>query len=171
VYIQPSSNEADRIRLSSVSGGVATSETIVKPDAPQTMLLNMNGIAGGDMECKIVAPSGREDDCFITPLGEGEHSVRFVPKEEGVHYLHARYNGVHIPGSPYKIVVGGGVNGNDASSVEVYGRGVRDGHTGSKSSFVIDTSSVGAGTLSITVDGPSKVSCTLAYRQNDSFLL
>ena len=49
----------------------------VKPDAPQTMLLNMNG-ADGDVECRIVAPSGREDDCFITPLGHGEHSVRLV---------------------------------------------------------------------------------------------
>ena len=49
----------------------------MKPDAPQTMLLNMNG-ADGDVECRIVAPSGREDDCFITPLGHGEHSVRSV---------------------------------------------------------------------------------------------
>ena len=30
---------------------------------------------------------GREDDCFITPLSEGEHSIRFVLKEEGTHYL------------------------------------------------------------------------------------
>ena len=43
-------------------------------DIPTTMLLNMNG-AEGDVECKIVAPSGREDDCFITPLGEGEQFV------------------------------------------------------------------------------------------------
>ena len=43
-------------------------------DIPTTMLLNMNG-AEGDVECKIVAPSGREDDCFITPLGEGEHQI------------------------------------------------------------------------------------------------
>ncbi len=85
VYIQPSADDADRVRLSNV----AASDEPVKPDAPQTMLLNMNG-ASGNMECRIVAPSGREDDCFITPLGSGEHSVRFVPKEEGVHYLHAR---------------------------------------------------------------------------------
>ena len=35
--------------------------------------------------------------------------------------------------------------------------GVESGTAGKRSSFVIDTSSVGAGTLSITVDGPSKV--------------
>ena len=49
------------------------------------------------------------------------------------------------------------MGGNDPSTVEVFGRGVQYGTTGKKSSFVIDTSSVGAGTLSITVDGPSKV--------------
>ncbi len=63
---------------------------------------------------------------------------------------------MHIPGSPYKIVVGS-VHGNDPSTVEVFGKGVQYGTTGRRSSFVIDTSSVGAGTLSITVDGPSKV--------------
>ena len=80
VYIQPSADEAERVRLSNVA------DSPVSPDVPQTMLLNMNG-ADGDVECKIISPSGREDDCFITPLGEGEHSVRFVPKEEGTHYL------------------------------------------------------------------------------------
>ena len=60
------------MRLSNVA-----TEGPVKPDAPQTMLLNMNG-ADGDVECRIVAPSGREDDCFITPLGHGERSVRLV---------------------------------------------------------------------------------------------
>eukprot|EP00095_Tigriopus_kingsejongensis_P006988 maker-scaffold430_size173499-snap-gene-0.40 protein:Tk06988 transcript:maker-scaffold430_size173499-snap-gene-0.40-mRNA-1 annotation:"filamin-a isoform x3" len=148
-YIQPASDEADRIRLSNIA------DHPVKPDTPQTMLLNMNG-ADGDVECRIVAPSGREDDCFITPLGSGEHTVRFVPKEEGVHYLHARFNGVHIPGSPFKIIVGN-LNNNDPSTVSVAGRGIESGITGEKSMFVIDTSSVGAGTLSITVDGPSKV--------------
>ena len=36
-------------------------------------------------------------------------------------------------------------------------KGVESGTSGKKSSFVIDPSNVGAGTLSITVDGPSKV--------------
>jgi hypothetical protein len=130
----------------------------VSLDVPQTMLLNMNG-ADGDVECKIVSPSGREDDCFITPLGDGEHTVRFVPVEEGVHNLHARLNGIHIPGSPFKLEVQGNNNNlsDDPSSVAVRGSGIERGTTGRKSKFIIDTSGVGAGTLSITVDGPSKV--------------
>ena len=132
------------------------------------MLLNMNG-AGGDVECKLVAPSGREDDCFITPLAHpGEHSVRFVPKEEGVHYLHAKLNGIHIPGSPFKLVVVNNLNnsssqvsrgdgGGNPTDVSVHGSGIEGGVTGTPSHFTINTTDVGAGTLSITVDGPSKV--------------
>ena len=101
----PSADDAERVRMSNVP------DSNVTLDIPTTMLLNMNG-AEGDVECKIVAPSGREDDCFITPLGEGEHTVRFVPKEEGVHYLHARLNGIHIPGSPFKLEVQGNNNNN-----------------------------------------------------------
>ena len=51
VYIQPSADEAERVRLSNVA------DSPVSPDVPQTMLLNMNG-ADGDVECKIIAPSG-----------------------------------------------------------------------------------------------------------------
>ena len=123
VCILPSAEEAERVRLSNVA------DSPVSTDIPQTMLLNMNG-AGGDVECKLVSPSGREDDCFITPLGTpGEHSVRFVPKEEGVHYLHAKLNGVHIPGSPFKLVVSNltsMMNNNNAdpsSTVSVHGKG------------------------------------------------
>merc|ERR1712223_2129942 len=155
VYILPSADDAERVRMSNVP------DSNVTLDIPTTMLLNMNG-AEGDVECKIVAPSGREDDCFITPLGEGEHTVRFVPKEEGTHHLHARLNGIHIPGSPFKLEVEGGNNNNnnlsdDPSSVAVRGMGIDRGTTGKASKFDIDTSGVGAGTLSITVDGPSKV--------------
>jgi hypothetical protein len=152
VYILPSADDAERVRMSNVA------DSPVSLDVPQTMLLNMNG-ADGDVECKIVSPSGREDDCFITPLGDGEHTVRFVPVEEGVHNLHARLNGIHIPGSPFKLEVQGNNNNlsDDPSSVAVRGSGIERGTTGRKSKFIIDTSGVGAGTLSITVDGPSKV--------------
>merc|ERR1712110_937915 len=153
VYIMPSADDAERVRMSNMADGP------VAMDIPQTMILNMNG-ADGDVECKIVAPSGREDDCFITPLGNGEHTVRFVPKEEGIHHLHAKLNGIHIPGSPFKLEVQANNNqqlSDDPSSVAVRGSGIDRGTTGKSSKFVIDTSGVGAGTLSITVDGPSKL--------------
>ena len=73
---------------------------------------------------------------FYFSFFEGEHTVRFVPKEEGVHYLHARLNGIHIPGSPFKLEVQGNNNNNlsdDPSSVAVRGLGIDRGTTGKAS--------------------------------------
>ena len=72
------------------------------------------------------------------PTFLGEHTVRFVPKEEGTHHLHARLNGIHIPGSPFKLEVEGGNNNNnvlsdDPSSVAVRGAGIDRGTTGKAS--------------------------------------
>merc|ERR1712203_510437 len=48
-------------------------------------------------------------------------------------------------------------NADPSSTVSVHGKGITGGVTGQASVFTIDTSDVGAGTLAITVDGPSKV--------------
>lgn len=148
VFIIPKSDHADKVKVSNLDD-----EQIVL-NAPQSFLLSKNG-ASGSLQCKMVSPSGREDDCFMSQVGPDEYSVRFVPKEEGHHYLHAKLNGVHIPGSPFKIKVGG--DGTKDGAVRVFGQGLDRIKTGEKASFIIDTSSVGAGTLSVTVDGPSKV--------------
>jgi len=63
---------------------------------------------------------------------------------------------VHVPGSPFSIKVGDDRSRLDGT-VRVVGSGVDRITVGQKASFVIDTSEVGAGTLSVTVDGPSKV--------------
>ena len=165
VFISPKSDHAEKVRISNLD------EEQIALNAPQSFLLNKNG-ASGTLQCKMVSPtgrtitndcrnmlnkyfSGREDDCFMSQVGPDEYSVRFVPKEEGYHYLHAKLNGVHVPGSPFKIKVGG--DGRKDGSVRVFGRGLERISVGEKASFIIDTTNVGAGTLSVTVDGPSKV--------------
>ena len=149
VFISPKSGHADKVKISNL-----TEDEQIALNAPQSFLLSKNG-ANGTLQCKMVSPTGREDDCFMSQVGPDEYSVRFVPKEEGYHYLHAKLNGVHVPGSPFKIKVGGDVKKD--GSVRVFGRGLERVKVGEKASFVIDTSNVGAGTLSVTVDGPSKV--------------
>ena len=32
--------------------------------------------------------------------------MRFLPKENGIHYVSIKFNEAHIPGSPYPILVG-----------------------------------------------------------------
>lgn len=89
-----------------------------------------------------------------------ETSVRFMPRENGVHKIHAKFNGVHIPGSPFSVKVG--KDTADPAAVHAIGNGLKDVKTGVKTDFIIDTVNAGAGTLAVNIDGPSKVSmdCT-----------
>lgn len=74
----------------------------------------------------------------------------------GIHSIHVKLNGVHIPGSPYRVKVGKDVA--DPSACRSDGPGLKDIVTGQKTYFVITTTDAGSGTLSVTVDGPAKVS-------------
>ena len=76
-------------------------------------------------------------------------------------------DGVHVPGSPFKIKVGS--DRRPGGSVRVLGQGLDRVRVGERASFVIDTSEVGAGTLSVTVDGPSKVDmdCVVVDKGNN----
>lgn len=103
-----------------------------------------------------MSPSNTEDDCFTQAIDSEETSVRFYPREEGIHSIHVKLNGVHIPGSPFRVKVGKNVA--DPALVTASGAGLKTAVTGQKSFFEINTLDAGTGTLSVTIDGPSKVS-------------
>lgn len=109
---------------------------------------------------QIIGPSGHEEDCFIQLIDIDEYSVRFMPRENGIHKIHAKFNGVHIPCSPFSVRVG--KDTADPAAVHAAGAGLQNIKTGAKTDFIIDTVNAGAGTLAVTIDGPSKVSmdCT-----------
>ena len=48
------------------------------------------------------------DPCFslFQELDQELHAIRFMPKENGVHYVHVKLNEAHIPGSPFPMLVG-----------------------------------------------------------------
>lgn len=77
---------------------------------------------------QVVSPSGTEDDCFIQSIDQDEYSVRFMPRDNGVHNIHVKFNGVHIPGSPYRLKVGKG--DADPAAVHASGPGLGDVKTG-----------------------------------------
>jgi filamin len=131
----------------------------VQADYPAQFMVRKNG-AVGQLDAKVVSPSGAEDDCFIQSIDQDMYSVRFMPRDNGVHNIHVKFNGVHIPGSPYRLKVGKG--DADPAAVHATGSGLGDVKTGHKTDFIVDTCNAGAGTLAVTIDGPSKVSmdCT-----------
>lgn len=58
-----------------------------------------------DMEAAVTSPSGKTERCEIAKLDEGVYSIKFVPKELGVHTVHVKHKGLHIPGTSV-IVIG-----------------------------------------------------------------
>lgn len=52
-----------------------------------------------DMEAAVTNPSGQTERCEIHKLDEGHYSIKFVPREMGVHTVHVKHKGLHIPGS------------------------------------------------------------------------
>lgn len=75
-----------------------------------------------------MAPSGTEDDCFIQSIDSETYSVRFMARENGIHNIHCKFNGVHIPGSPFRIKIG--KEDADPAVVHAAGNGLGEVKTG-----------------------------------------
>ncbi|CAH1121501.1 unnamed protein product [Ceutorhynchus assimilis] len=154
VYISPAVGDAHLLEVAQFPEGS------IQADKPSQFIIRRNG-AKGDLDAKIVSPSGHEDDCFVQIIDMEEYSVRFMPRENGIHKIHAKFNGVHIPGSPFSVKVG--KDTADPAAVHAHGNGLnREVKTGVKTDFIVDTLNAGAGTLAVNIDGPSKVAmdCT-----------
>ncbi|XP_008201955.1 filamin-A isoform X1 [Nasonia vitripennis] len=153
LYVAPAMGDAHKLEIAQFPEGS------IQPDKPYTFLVRKNG-AKGELDGKIVSPSGIEDDCFIQSIDSEEYSVRFMPRENGIHNIHIKFNGVHINGSPFRVKVG--KVDADPAAIHAHGNGLKDIKTGQKTDFIIDTCNAGAGALGVTVDGPSKVAmdCT-----------
>ncbi|XP_065165587.1 filamin-A isoform X3 [Atheta coriaria] len=153
VYISPAVGDAHLLEVFQFPEGA------VQADKPSQFMVRKNG-AKGELDAKIIGPSGHEEDCFIQLIDIDEYSVRFMPRENGIHKIHAKFNGVHIPCSPFSVRVG--KDTADPAAVHAAGAGLQNIKTGAKTDFIIDTVNAGAGTLAVTIDGPSKVSmdCT-----------
>lgn len=76
------------------------------------------------------APQDRDrlSPCFSAD----QHAIRFLPRENGVHTLDVRFNGSHIPGSPFKIRVGEVGQAGDPGLVSAFGPGLEGGTTGAQ---------------------------------------
>lgn len=154
IYAVAQAGDARKIEI-----GAIPPEHMLKVNSPVTFTINMNG-AKGNLDGKVIAPSGGEDDCFLSKIDDDQWALRFIPRENGVHRIYVRFNGVHIPESPFSMRIGH--DDADPAAVSVHGNGIKDCRTGVKTDFIIDTCNAGAGTLAVTIDGPTKVSmdCT-----------
>ncbi|XP_069499881.1 filamin-B isoform X2 [Ambystoma mexicanum] len=144
------SDDARRLTVTSLQ------ETGQKVNQPVSFALRLNG-AKGKIDAKVHSPSGAVEECLVSELEPDRYAVRFIPRENGVHTIDVRFNGSHVPGSPFKVRVGEPGQAGDPGLVTAYGPGLESGTTGKQSEFIINTMKAGPGTLAVTIEGPSKV--------------
>lgn len=89
--------------------------------------MSFNG-ATGTLHATVFAPSGSHEDCFIEEMDRDVYAVRFIPKENGVHYVHVKLNEYHIPDSPFAMMVGS--TAADPAMIHAHGDGLESGKTG-----------------------------------------
>ncbi|XP_050955593.1 filamin-C isoform X2 [Labeo rohita] len=144
------SDDARRLTVTSLQ------EKDLKVNQEATFAVQRNG-ARGVIDAKVHAPSGVIEECYVTELDSDKNVICFIPRENGVHSIDVKFNGSHIPGSPFKVRVGEAESVGDPGMVTAFGPGLEGGRTGVPSEFVVNTCKAGSGALSVTIDGPSKV--------------
>ncbi|XP_069501557.1 filamin-A isoform X3 [Ambystoma mexicanum] len=162
VPVTSPSDDARRLTVTSLQ------ESGLKVNQPASFAVSLNG-AKGVIDAKVHSPSGALEECYVTEIDEDKYAVRFIPRENGLYVIDVKFNGSHIPGSPFKIRVGDPSQAGDPGMVSAYGAGLERGVTGVAAEFIVNTTSAGPGALAITIDGPSKVKmdcqeCAEGYR-------
>ncbi|XP_044307317.1 filamin-B isoform X4 [Varanus komodoensis] len=144
------SDDARRLTVMSLQ------ESGLKVNQPAAFAIRLNG-AKGKIDAKVHSPIGAVEECHVSELEPEKYAVRFIPRENGIHSIDVKFNGSHVVGSPFKVRVGEPGQTDSPALVTAYGPGLESGVTGLQSVFTIDTSKAGPGTLSVTIEGPSKV--------------
>ncbi|XP_062418891.1 filamin-A isoform X2 [Pungitius pungitius] len=162
VPVASPSDDARRLTVASLQ------ESGLKVNQPASFAVSLNG-AKGVIDAKVHSPSGALEECCVTEIDQDKYAVRFIPRENGLYLIDVKFNGSHIPGSPFKIRVGETGQAGDPGMVTAYGAGLEGGTTGTACEFVVNTSKAGPGALAVTIDGPSKVKmdcveCSEGYR-------
>ncbi|KAM3621534.1 uncharacterized protein V6R79_012576 [Siganus canaliculatus] len=152
-YLVPVAAAANDARLLTVTG---LQESGLKMHQPASFAVHLNG-AKGDLTAQAHSPSGALEECAVTELEQDKFAIRFIPRENGVHTIDVKFQGSHIPGSPFKVRVGEPGQTGDPGLVSASGAGLEKGTTGAQSEFTINNTKAGPGALAVTIEGPSKV--------------
>ncbi|XP_008336042.3 filamin-B-like [Cynoglossus semilaevis] len=102
-------------------------------------------------------PSGKTAEPVIIDNLDSTVTVQYSPSEAGLHEMHIKYNGTHIPESPLQFYV----NHLSSPNVTAYGPGLSYGVANKLALFTVCTEEASEGGLDLAVEGPSKaeISC------------
>lgn len=121
----------------------------------QRLIAVSTGYNHRNISASVISPSGVAEMCEILALNDSQFTIRFMPKELGVHTVSVKSDGRHVTGSPFQFTVGPLVDGGP-HKVHIMGAAVERGLCHDANQFVIYTREAGAGSLSIAIEGPSK---------------
>ena len=141
--------------IAKIELGPMPPENMIQLEKPCNLPIIMNG-AKGNIEAKVRLPCGKLEDCFASPIDAENWGVRFIPREYGVHHVHIKCKGAHIPQSPVQIRVGH--DKADPAAILVHGQGLKGATVNHATDFVIETCNAGHALMEINIEGPSKVS-------------
>ncbi|KAK2885697.1 hypothetical protein Q8A67_016534 [Cirrhinus molitorella] len=116
-------------------------------------------IPGTDAEtlsAYVHEPSGSPGEAVIVATGSDTYAVSFLAKEMGVYNVTVNHQGQTVPGWPLQYTVGPFGQGG-CEKVQVWGQGLQKALASVPADFNIWSREAGAGTLSVSVEGPGKI--------------
>jgi len=113
---------------------------------------------GGHVAAEVKIPSGIVDKPLVEDNGDGSVTIRYNPREDGLHDLTVKYNNQEVGGSPFKIFVLGRQTEPVATA---FGPGIIHGRVGHVNMFTVNTKGAGSGAVGISVAGPVKTAVCL----------
>ncbi|KAF1593647.1 UNVERIFIED_CONTAM: Filamin-A, partial [Eudyptes pachyrhynchus] len=122
VPVASHSDDARRLTVTSLQETVTVNQ-------PASFAVQLNG-ARGVIDAKVHTPAGVVEECYVSELDSDKYAIGFLPRENGVHSIDLRFNGRHVPGSPFNIRVGEQSQAGDPGLVTAYGPGLEGGLTG-----------------------------------------
>lgn len=94
---------------------------------PITFNAYLNG-AKGTLASKVKTPTGQVKDVAVQEMDRDLYALRFLPTENGVHFVSVTLSDADIIGSPFSLLVG--KLGADPGLVHIKGDGLAKAETG-----------------------------------------
>ncbi|EUB60625.1 Filamin-A [Echinococcus granulosus] len=109
-------------------------------------------VGRGVVKAIVVDPMKQRTACIVQNQGDGTYKCSYSPLLDGLHQVEVFYDGMQVPGSPFKVHV---TPGCDPSRVRAFGPGLEGGYTHEPQHFTIDLDGAGQGGLGLALEGPA----------------
>ncbi|VUZ40251.1 unnamed protein product [Hymenolepis diminuta] len=109
-------------------------------------------VGRGVVKAIVVDPMKQRTACIVQNQNDGTYKCSYSPLVDGLHQIEVFYDGMPVPGSPFKVHV---TPGCDPTRVRAYGPGLEGGYTHEPQHFTIDLDGAGQGGLGLALEGPA----------------